>query len=77
MIRKSKCQLSAFPLCLIPKWSRGEIDNIFKEVTQPFLANAKSEDTNAIFLDSDNDGDLDLYVTSGSKEFSKFEYCNF
>ena len=49
-------------------------NNIFKEVSQPFLANAKSEDTKAIFLDSDNDGDLDLYVTSGSKEFSKFDF---
>ncbi|EAR00461.1 VCBS repeat-containing protein [Maribacter sp. HTCC2170] len=39
----------------------------------PFAKDIGSEDTNSIFFDSDNDGDLDLYVCSGGKSFSKYD----
>ncbi len=39
-----------------------------KEVSA-FIADQGSEDTDCVFLDADNDGDLDLYVTSGSTEY--------
>ena len=42
----------------------------FNAVQKPFTAAREAEDMGAVFLDADRDGDQDLYVASGSYEFS-------
>jgi enediyne biosynthesis protein E4 len=47
----------------------GDPSGKYKESPQEsFLADALSEDTDAVFFDADGDGDLDLFVTSGGNE---------
>ncbi len=45
----------------------------YTKIETPFNLNKKSEDTDAVFFDSDNDGDDDLYVSSGGKSFSRYD----
>ena len=44
----------------------------FSEITKPFIDDINSEDTDAVFFDGDNDGDLDLYVCHGGRAFSQY-----
>jgi hypothetical protein len=48
-------------------------NNSFEKIINPFLQSSGSEDIDAKFFDSDNDGDLDLYVASGGKGFSVYD----
>ncbi len=55
-----------------PVLMKGSANNFTKQEVPVFDKNIKSEDSKSLFFDADNDGDLDLYVCSGSIEFSKY-----
>ena len=60
------CGAKDCPGALFVQYSQG----YFKRTNlQLFENEKKSEDTDCLFFDADNDGDLDLYVTSGGNEF--------
>ncbi len=48
--------------------SKGKYNNI----TKPFAQDISAEKVKAIFFDSDNDGDKDLYVAHGGKNFTVY-----
>lgn len=58
--------------------AKGQVGALYRATTEgsfvrmsttAFEADELSEDTDAVFLDVENDGDLDLFVTSGGNEF--------
>lgn len=50
----------------------GKADGFVQSPIPDFERGKNSEDSAALFFDADNDGDQDLYVCSGSVEFSQF-----
>ncbi|MFK7812051.1 MAG: VCBS repeat-containing protein [Maribacter sp.] len=44
----------------------------YQEIESPFANEKSSEDTDALFFDADNHGDMDLYVCHGGKAFSPY-----
>ncbi|MEM8966068.1 MAG: VCBS repeat-containing protein, partial [Bacteroidota bacterium] len=51
---------------------RQQPNGTFAQITSPALdTDAGSEDTDGVFFDADQDGDLDLYIVSGGSDFAK------